>query len=197
MIRLGGTNTLRLTIGGKPTKDSRLLSLNYLLFVPAGGGGVTIFDNFNDGNDTTPSPAWMGYDPIRVDAWSFPGGNTYRIQSGPSPDPGNFGQGRAGSIQPSSLSDFYISVDVVGWDDSIHQVFGLLARIGTPGQEHPRATCLPMIAAIQPVIPAGIWTLSVWTMRPSLLLTLLERRTQYVARPTNNIGSSSWVPATT
>jgi hypothetical protein len=66
-------------------------------------------------------------------AWSFPGGNTYRIQSAPSPDPSTFGQGRAGSIKPGSYSDFYIAADVVGWDDTIHQIFGVMARIGTPG----------------------------------------------------------------
>lgn len=108
-----------------------MLSLNYLLFVPT-SDGVTFFDNFNDGNDSLPAPAWVRYDPIQQGAWSFPGGNTYRIQSGPTPDI-NLGQGRAGSLRPGNYSDFYIAVDLVGWDDSIHQVVGLLARVSTPG----------------------------------------------------------------
>jgi hypothetical protein len=132
IVHLAGTNTLRLTIGGTPAKDRRLLYLNYLLFVPT-SDGVTFFDNFNDGNDTSPLPAWTHYNPILTGDWSFPGANTYRIQSGPSPDPGTFGQGRAGSLRPGSYSDFYVAVDVVGWDDSIHQIFGVLARINNPG----------------------------------------------------------------
>jgi hypothetical protein len=132
VVHLAGTNTLRLTFGGTPGKDRRLLFLNYLLFVPT-SDGVTFFDNFNDGNDTTPPPAWGRYDPIQAGAWSFPGGNSYRIQSAPSPDPANFGQGRAGSIKPGNYSDFYIAVDLVGWDDNLHQVVGLLARVSTPG----------------------------------------------------------------
>jgi hypothetical protein len=132
IVHLAGTNTLRLTVGGTPSKDSALLSVNYLLFVPT-SQGVTFFDNFNDGTDTTPPPAWMRYNPIQTGSWSFPGGNTYRIQSAPSPDPSTFGQGRAGSIKPGSYSDFYVAVDVVGWDDSIHQIFGVLARVNNPG----------------------------------------------------------------
>ena len=132
IVHLVGTNTLRLTVGGIAGKDQNLLYLNYLLFVPT-SDGVTFFDNFNNGTDTLPTPAWIRYDPIGTGAWSFPGGDTYRIQSAASPDPVNFGQGRAGSIKPGSYSDFYVSVDVVGWDTTIHQAFGLLARISTPG----------------------------------------------------------------
>lgn len=35
VLDLSGKTTLRLTIGGTPSKDNRLLALNYLLFVPA------------------------------------------------------------------------------------------------------------------------------------------------------------------
>jgi len=34
VVNLAGTSTIRLTMGGTPSKDNRLLSLNYLLFVP-------------------------------------------------------------------------------------------------------------------------------------------------------------------
>jgi hypothetical protein len=87
-----------------------------------------LFDNFNDGNDTAPAPAWVRYNPIGVGSWSFPGGNTYRIQSAPSPDPGTFGQGRAGSVQPGNYTNFYVAADIVAWDDTIHQIGGVLAR---------------------------------------------------------------------
>ena len=133
IVHLSGTNTVRLTMGGTPTKDNRQLFLNYMLFVPT-DAGVTYFDPFEDGNDTVPAPAWIRYDPITgVGSWSFPGGNTYRIQSGPSPNPSLYGQGRAGSIKPGSFSDFYISADVVGWNDTVKQVFGVLARLQNVG----------------------------------------------------------------
>ncbi len=90
-------------------------------------------DNFDDGNDTLPLPPWARYNPLGIGSWSFPGGNTYRIQSAASPDPVNFGQGRAGSFRPVNYTNFYVSVDIVGWDDTIHQVAGVLARIATPG----------------------------------------------------------------
>ena len=90
-------------------------------------------DDFNDGQDTTPLPPWERYNPIGTGSWSFPGGNTYRLRSAASPDPGTFGQGRAGSLRGNPYANFYVATDVVGWDDNIHQVFGVLARIGTPG----------------------------------------------------------------
>lgn len=132
VVHLSGTNTVRLTMGGIAVKDRRQLFLNYVLFVPT-DVGITYFDPFQDGDDTNPAPAWNRYNPIGVGSFSFPGGNTYRIQSGPSPDPGTFGQGRAGSIKPGSFADFYVSVDVVSWNDTIKQVFGVLARVQNPG----------------------------------------------------------------
>jgi len=97
------------------------------------GLAATIADNFNDGNDLAPPVAWGHYDPIGVGQWSFPDANTYRVQAASSPDPGNFGPGRSGSIASGNLTNFYLAVDVVNWDPTVHQVFGLLARIGTPG----------------------------------------------------------------
>jgi hypothetical protein len=131
VIQLGGTNTLRLTIGGTLTKDDRLLYLNYLLFVPATPSS-TLFDTFSDGNDTA-APAWTHYNPIETGSWSFPNGTSYRIQTAPSPDPGILMQGRSGSLAPGEYTDFYVSVDVVGWDDSIQQIVGVFGRLGTPG----------------------------------------------------------------
>jgi hypothetical protein len=110
-----------------------LLYLNYLVFVPT-GTGPTVFDNFNDGNDTT--PAWTRLDPLAVlgagGSWSFPNGNSYRIQAVQTPDP-QAGPGRAASILPGIYSDFYESVDILAWDDTVRQAFGLLARVTTPG----------------------------------------------------------------
>jgi hypothetical protein len=134
VVRLSGTNTLRVTLGGTAVKDNRQLYLNYLLFVPT-SVGPTVFDNFNDGNDT--APAWTHLDPLAAfgagGTWSFPGGNSYRIQAASSPDPGNLGPGRAASVLPGFYNDFYQSVDILNWDDTVRQAFGLLARVGTPG----------------------------------------------------------------
>lgn len=133
VVELGGTNTLRLTIGGTAGKDDRLLFLNYLLFVPTTAPDLsTLFDPFADGNDNS-SPVWTRYNPINTGAWSFPGGTSYRIQSAPSPDPATMLQGRAGSLAPGSYGDFFASVDVVGWDDSVTQVVGVLARVQNAG----------------------------------------------------------------
>jgi hypothetical protein len=103
---------------------------NYLAAV----GVPTLFDNFNDGDDVNPPPAWQRIDSIiGTGSWSFPNGNSYRIQAAPSPDPSTFGQGRAASLKPGNFTNFYAAVDIVAWDDTIHQVFGLAARISTPG----------------------------------------------------------------
>lgn len=92
-------------------------------------------DDFNDGNDTLPSPGWFRYDPLAMfglnATYSFPNGG-YRLQTayvtGQAANPG-----RAGTVRPEVYSDFYVSVDIVNWDDSLPQSAGLLARIGTPG----------------------------------------------------------------
>lgn len=110
----------------------------------AGWCGTTISDNFNDGNDAAPPIAWQRYDPIGVALtaqgipttnaqWNFPGGNTYQIVADPSPDPLNLGQARAGSIAPSNFTNFYAAVDVVDWDHSSRQIFGILARVSNVG----------------------------------------------------------------
>jgi hypothetical protein len=109
------------------------------LALAPGAWATTFSDDFNDGNDTT--PAWQHYDPISLatggavslGAWSLPGGNTYRIQTAASPDPGTFGQARVGSIASVNLSSFYIAVDVLNYDDTTHQVLGILARAGDLG----------------------------------------------------------------
>lgn len=94
---------------------------------------VPVYDDFNDGNDTTPLPAWSRYNPIGTGSWSFPGGNQYRIQTAASPDPGNYGQGRAGSYIAGEYTDFCVMADIVNWDDTRHQICGVMARVANPG----------------------------------------------------------------
>lgn len=116
-----------------------------LSVAPAGWSATTISDNFNDGNDTAPPIAWQRFDPIGdymsagpYAHWSFPtnpasaGNYAYRILADPTPDI-NLGPGRGLSLAPGNFTSFYASVDVINWDETVHQVFGILARVGTPG----------------------------------------------------------------
>ena len=89
-------------------------------------------DNFDSGNDA----GWTRYNPLSgfgVPAvFSFPSGG-YRIQStAPSPSPAQLGNARVGSYRNTSYSDFYITVDIVNWNDALPQAAGILARIQTP-----------------------------------------------------------------
>ena len=91
-------------------------------------------DDFNDGNDV----GWTHYSPLAPygvpGVFGFPNGG-YRIQTtSPSPSPTQLGNARAGSLRlDASYSNFYVSVDIVNWNDSLPQAVGLLARIGNPG----------------------------------------------------------------
>jgi len=91
-------------------------------------------DNFNDGNDQ----GWTRYNPFagvgaNIATWTFPNGG-YRIQTiAPSPDPANLGPGRAGSVRSEIYTNFYISVDIVNWNENVPQAGGILARIRNAG----------------------------------------------------------------
>lgn len=95
-----------------------------------------VFDDFNDGNDS----GWTRYNPLAPfganATFSFQNG-AYRVEAPASPQPDIFGPGRAGSGRHDvDVADFQTSVDVVGWDDTLNQGFGLLARM----QEFARET---------------------------------------------------------
>ena len=106
------------------------------LFAAHAAQAQSFTDNFNDGNDAD----WTRYNvlqPFGLGAtFTFPGGNSYRIDT-----PGNYvapqlGGGRAGSIVTSSSSgfnDFRITHDVTDWNDGREYVFGPIARTTTPG----------------------------------------------------------------
>jgi hypothetical protein len=96
-------------------------------------------DDFNDGNDTAPV-AWTHYDGISTifgapaqDTWTFPGGNTYRLQASASANPGTVGPGRVSSFPTNVYADFYAAVDVVNWDNTYSQAIGVLGRAGNFG----------------------------------------------------------------
>jgi len=90
-------------------------------------------DDFDDGDDV----GWTRYNPLSgfgvPGVFGFPSGG-YRLQTtAPSPSPAQLGNARIGSYRSTSYSDFYISVDIVNWNDSLPQAAGILARIQTPG----------------------------------------------------------------
>jgi hypothetical protein len=94
-------------------------------------------DDFNDGNDTAPV-AWTRFDAINTifgagpqDTWTFPGGNTYRLQAEASSDPGSVGPARVSSFPANIYTNFYAAVDVVNWDNTYSQAIGLLGRAGS------------------------------------------------------------------
>ena len=65
--------------------------------------------------------------------WSFPSG-AYQIQAAGSPNPGTLGPGRAGSARTDiNLTDFHLEVDVLNWNNSLSQAFGLSARVNQIG----------------------------------------------------------------
>jgi hypothetical protein len=84
-------------------------------------------DTFTDGDDTS-NPTWTHDEPLSPfgagGTWTFPGGNTYRIQAAVSPDPGTVGPARAASTLDTVYTDFYASVDLVDWDDTLDQAVG-------------------------------------------------------------------------
>lgn len=90
-------------------------------------------DNFNDGNDD----GWLRYQPLQPfgapGTWLFPSG-AYQIQAAGSPSPGTLGAGRAGSARTDiNLSNFHLEVDVLNWNNSLSQAFGLSARANQIG----------------------------------------------------------------
>jgi hypothetical protein len=89
--------------------------------------------NFNAGNDT----GFTRYSPLApfgaAGTFSFPSGG-YRIQAPGSPDPASVGPGRAGSFaNGNTYTNFTMSVDLVDWDDTLDQAFGILSRTTSIG----------------------------------------------------------------
>ena len=71
-------------------------------------------DDFNDGNDA----GWERYSPLAPFgapvAFSFPEGNSYRVQAPASPNPGAFGPTRGGSHRPNVVYEaFRVEADLV------------------------------------------------------------------------------------
>ncbi|MBI5385960.1 MAG: hypothetical protein HZA90_14880 [Verrucomicrobia bacterium] len=122
--------TIRIPIAGCAWLATAALTLS--LCAPSLLAQVESFDDGNDAN-------WTRIDPLAgvgaggTGTWSFPNG-AYRIQAAASQAPGTVGPGRAGSMLTDvTLSRFYAAVDIVAWDNSLDQIFGLLARLRNVG----------------------------------------------------------------
>lgn len=121
----------------RPISVTEWLEPRRLLSVMLGPVPSPVTDNFNDGNDA----GWTHYDPI-APFHEPPLPSTYELVDGryriavvqPSPDPGALGPARAGSIrEDATLTDFSASIDLIDWDVTLNQAFGILARVSTPG----------------------------------------------------------------
>jgi hypothetical protein len=119
-------------------------------------------DDFADGDDTAPV-AWTHHDAISTifgagaqDTWTFPGGNSYRLQASPSPNPAGAGPARVSSFPTNNYTDFYAAVDVVNWNNTYSQAIGLLGRTGnfsTPGSATTRGY---MFIYVNGAVSAGL-----------------------------------------
>ena len=103
------------------------------LFAAAAGAAPILSDDFNDGNDD----GWTYFDPNLVMLDGIPGQytsfdastNAYRIQSFSSRFPSS--PSRAWTYRADqAYTDFHITIDLVGFNASLDQRFGIVARLG-------------------------------------------------------------------
>jgi hypothetical protein len=99
---------------------------------------VTTQAQFSDFTGNTDA-GWTRYDPLGTlgagakASFSVTSG-VYVIQALASPNPSAAGPGRAASLRnDANYTDFYLSVDLVSWNNSLNQVIGILARLRETG----------------------------------------------------------------
>jgi hypothetical protein len=90
-------------------------------------------DDFNDGNDN----GWTRYDPLGTVVPGFAKyqvtNGAYRISVPASPNTA-FGPARAGALRTEvTYSNFFVSVDLIDWNETVNQAFGIIARVKEPG----------------------------------------------------------------
>jgi hypothetical protein len=96
-------------------------------------------DTFDSADDTKPPFTWLHYDPLGDlgDPFQSAGyvvtNGAYRIYA-PIPPIPDLGAARAGSfVTNSTFFDFYVSADLIDFDDTVRQAFGVAARVNDPG----------------------------------------------------------------
>jgi hypothetical protein len=113
-LELGLRDCLAITVG--------------VVLLAAGQTGWGQCDGFDDGNDL----GWSHYSPFGG-SYSFPNGG-YRIQSFASPNGTLYGPSRAASFREDVVfTNFYVAVDLTGWDDNLKQLLGIVARVSDVG----------------------------------------------------------------
>jgi hypothetical protein len=107
-----------------PRRLIRIIVTGLAVLAAKEGAAALFSDDFNDGN----AQGWAQHDPLNVGNFSFPGGNSYRLQAGASPNLNVLGPGRIAAFRNDlNLTDFQISVDAIDWLEN-NQFFGILAR---------------------------------------------------------------------
>lgn len=107
-----------------------------VVFVVDRAWSVVIVDDFNDGNNV----GWTDGSPLAgfgaTTTYSYPGGNTYRIQIGASPSPTTLGPSRGGSYRSdANYTQFAAKIDLLNWTlgGGTSMIAGLLARVNNIG----------------------------------------------------------------
>lgn len=109
-------------------------SLTCFGLLVSSGLAVTVFDDFNDGNDA----GWTRGSPLAGfgagGVFTFPSGG-YSISAPASPNPLALGPGRAASLRNDvSQTQFEVIADLVDWDTTKpNMVMGVLARVSNFG----------------------------------------------------------------
>lgn len=121
----------------RPEVRNSWLALRTLLTALVSGSVVLLpttvlaqTDDFSAGHDNS----WTHYDPIAgaglgtQNSWTFPAG-AYRLQAAPTPNPA-VGPGRVASFRQDVLyTNFYATVDLVDWNDTLTEAISITARV--------------------------------------------------------------------
>ncbi|MGI9240366.1 MAG: hypothetical protein ACR2RV_06165 [Verrucomicrobiales bacterium] len=113
-------------------KFPRLTSIAALILAAGTPESSAQGDDFNDGE----AGDWTDLIPLAPlpGGTSFPNGDSYRLQSDPSPNEEDLGPARIGSTREDvTYSDFYQFVDLVDYDGSLDQNIGMLSRVTDAG----------------------------------------------------------------
>jgi hypothetical protein len=108
-----------------------LLAALAMMLIPLAARGQV--DHFNGNTDA----GWTHYDPFA--SFGAPASFTvangqYTISAPASPDPGQLGPSRAGSLRTDvQYTQFSISTDITDWDIDHDMALGILARVTNPG----------------------------------------------------------------
>jgi hypothetical protein len=134
-------NATHTRLPGLTVLRSTLIQLSILGGLTSGASLWAQSDDFNSGSD----PAWTRYDlgvlgiPGVGASYTFPrdptNGYAYRIMATANPDYPQYGPGRAASYRSevSYTNRFSMGIDLLGWNDTIDQDFGLFWYLTNPG----------------------------------------------------------------